>query len=457
VGRAFGPNKQGGTVEVRLRSPRRFFRALRAGRPLPPARRSEPATAAAPVRPAATLAVVLAGLSVTVAACTDLVAGGPDSATLAGVGALLAAATLAERFPLPLESAGDRGVTLTLVFGLAALVLFGWAAGTLVFFTATAVALTIDPVSRPRAGQRAASAAVAATAAGCAGVLLGQLGVGDAAVTIAVAAAVYTAAGAALAWLGPGFAQPARSLRRPPLAAVVPLIFMASTAVALVVLWQRSPVHSLALAGPLGALVLYGRSTHEAIGAMALALTDPLTGLGNRRHFQERLQRELAVAESRRTTLSLCLLDIDDFKRVNDEAGHVEGDEVLVDVAARLRSGGEAFRLGGDEFAVLLPGIDAPGAVVAGESVRRRIRSLRTAGDRVTASIGVATFPAVAAADVVRAADAALYRSKELGKDCVSAHGGNLFELAGRRRAALLGRAARRRAAASARAADSDL
>jgi diguanylate cyclase (GGDEF)-like protein len=203
--------------------------------------------------------------------------------------------------------------------------------------------------------------------------------------------------------------------------------------------------------------VLYGRSTHEAIGAMALALTDPLTGLGNRRHFQERLQRELAVAESRRTTLSLCLLDIDDFKRVNDEAGHVEGDEVLVDVAARLRSGVEAFRLGGDEFAVLLPGIDAPGAVVAAESVRRRIRSLRTAGDRVTASIGVATFPAVAAADVVREADAALYRAKELGKDCVSAHGGNLFELAGRRRAALLGRAARRRAAASARAADSDL
>ena len=415
-------------------------------------------TTAVPVRPAATLAVVLAGLSVTVAAFTDLLAGGPDSATLAGVGALLAAATLAERFPLPLESLGDRGVTLTLVFGLAALVLFGWAVGTLVFFTATAVALTIDPISRPRAGQRAASAAVAAAAAGCAAGLLGQLGAVDAAVTIAVAAAVYSAAGAALAWLGPGFAHPARSLRRPPLAAVLPLLFMASTAVALVVLWQRSPLHSLALAGPLGALVLYGRSTHEAIGAMRLALTDPLTGLGNRRHFQERLQRELAVADARRANLSLCLLDIDDFKRVNDEAGHVGGDEVLVDVAARLRGDGEAFRLGGDEFALLLPGVDASGAVVAGESVRRRIRSLRAAGDRVTASIGVATFPAVGAADLVREADAALYRAKELGKDCVSAHGGTLFELADRRRATLLGRAARKPGTASAgRAAESDV
>jgi diguanylate cyclase (GGDEF)-like protein len=393
---------------------------------------------------------------VTVAALTDLVAGAPGFATLAGIGALLAAAILAERLPLPLESAGDRGVTLTLVFGLAALALFGWAAGTLVFVTATAIALTADPVSRPRAGQRAAAAAIAAGAAGSAGMLVDHLGV-DAAITIAVAAAVYGATGAALAWLGPGFVQPARPLAYAGAATVLPLVFMASTAVALVDLWQRSPLHSLALAGPLGALVLYGRSTREAIGAMRLALTDPLTGLGNRRHFQERLQRELTVAERNEIPLSLCLLDIDDFKRVNDEAGHGAGDEVLIDVAARLRSGGEAFRLGGDEFALLLPAIDAAGAVVAGESVRRRIRGLRAAGDRVTASIGVATFPAVAAADLVREADAALYRSKELGKDRVSAHSGDLAEVAGRRRAALLGGTARGRAVASARrAADGD-
>jgi diguanylate cyclase (GGDEF)-like protein len=375
--------------------------------------------------------MVVAGLGVAAAALVDLVARDSHASSFAGVGSLLVAATLAERLPLPLESVGERGVTLTPVFGLAAIGLFGWAAGTLVFFGSTLLATTLDPASGGPAWRRASGAALAAAAAGAAAGLLAGVGVGDVAFTVAASAAVFTAAGAALARLGPGFADRPQHLGT---AALLPLAFMASTAVALVVLWQRSPVYSLALAGPLAALLLYGRSTHAAIGAMRLALTDPLTGLGNRRHFQERLQRELALAEKRLTPLSLCLLDVDDFKRVNDEAGHVAGDEVLVEVSSRLRSGGEAFRLGGDEFALLLPG----------EAVRRRIRSVRAVGDRVTASIGVSTFPPVAAVDVVREADAALYRSKELGKDRVSAHGGDVPELAGRRRTARLGATRRR-------------
>ena len=72
---------------------------------------------------------------------------------------------------------------------------------------------------------------------------------------------------------------------------------MASAALMLVVLWERSPVLSVALVGPLLAISLYQRSTHRALRAMRLALTDPLTGLGNHRHFHERLQRELLNAE----------------------------------------------------------------------------------------------------------------------------------------------------------------
>ena len=143
----------------------------------------------------------------------------------------------------------------------------------------------------------------------------------------------------------------------------LPFTLMASTALMLVVLWQRTPYLIAALVGPLAAISLYQRSTHQALKAMRLALTDPLTGLGNHRNFQERLQRELTRAEETRGLVSVCLLDIDDFKRINDQHGHPAGDKVLAQVSTRLRQGGEAFRLGGDEFALLLPSLDDDAAL----------------------------------------------------------------------------------------------
>src|SRR5207248_11366723 len=125
-----------------------------------------------------------------------------------------------------------------------------------------------------------------------------------------------------------------------------PFALMASAALMLVVLWERSPWLSMALVGPLLAIALYQRSAFRAMRAMRLALTDPLTGLGNHRQFHERLQRELTQAELEGIPLGLCLIDIDDFKHVNDEFGHPVGDCVLSDVASRLRQGGESFRLG---------------------------------------------------------------------------------------------------------------
>ena len=106
---------------------------------------------------------------------------------------------------------------------------------------------------------------------------------------------------------------------------------------------------------------------------MRLALTDPLTGLGNHRHFHERLQRELALAEQDGRSLTLCLVDIDDFKQINDRYGHPVGDRVLAQVATRLRQGGESFRLGGDEFAVLLPSTNAAAAFAVARSIVERV------------------------------------------------------------------------------------
>src|SRR5262249_48673761 len=79
-----------------------------------------------------------------------------------------------------------------------------------------------------------------------------------------------------------------------------------------------------------------------------LALTDPLTGLGNHRHFHERLQRELQAAEEHATPLTLCFVDIDDFKRINDRFGHPSGERVLSQVPGKLRQGGPAFPLSAD-------------------------------------------------------------------------------------------------------------
>src|SRR5215203_1243334 len=173
---------------------------------------------------------------------------------------------------------------------------------------------------------------------------------------------------------------------------------MWSTALMLLLLLHRTPFVSAEIVGPLVALALYQRSTFRELRAMRFALTDPLTGLGNHRHFHDRLEREIADSSAQGYPLSLCLVDIDDFKRINDRFGHPAGDKVLAQLATNLRQGGEAFRLGGDEFAVLLPGRDEDGARIAAEAIIQRIATaeLPPAGPAgaVRISAGIATMPA---------------------------------------------------------------
>ncbi len=204
-----------------------------------------------------------------------------------------------------------------------------------------------------------------------------------------------------------------------------PFAFMASAALTLVVLWQREPALSIALVGPLLAIALYQRSTFKAMRAMRLALTDPLTGLGNHRSFHERLQRELVQAETDGTSLALCLVDFDDLKSINDRFGHPVGDVVLGQVASRLRQGGEAFRLGGDEFAVLLPRQDERQATAVARSIVERVAALDVEGvGPVTVSAGVATYPTHGSGrdELIRLADSALYWAKKDGKNRVHAY-----------------------------------
>jgi diguanylate cyclase (GGDEF)-like protein len=169
---------------------------------------------------------------------------------------------------------------------------------------------------------------------------------------------------------------------------------------------------------------------HEAVKFQAV--TDELTGLANHRRFQEVMAAEVERTKRTGAALGLIMLDLDDFKRVNDTYGHLQGDLVLKEVARVLletsREIDEPARYGGEEMAVALPETDLDGAHNFAERLRQRIESLRIPlvdADgvlHVTASFGAAALPDSSDADkdaLVAAADAALYRAKRAGKNRV--------------------------------------
>src|SRR5262245_40584604 len=146
---------------------------------------------------------------------------------------------------------------------------------------------------------------------------------------------------------------------------------------------------------------------------------DSLTGLYNTRFFSEAILREIARAERQHLPLSLLLIDIDDFKKINDTHGHIVGNEVLKNLALifqrAVRITDVLVRIGGDEFGVLLPGTDVSGAMHVAENIRSRVETAGT-----TVSIGGAEYLRGSGPEVLQIqADQALYRAKELAKNRV--------------------------------------
>jgi diguanylate cyclase (GGDEF)-like protein/PAS domain S-box-containing protein len=158
----------------------------------------------------------------------------------------------------------------------------------------------------------------------------------------------------------------------------------------------------------------------------SLAYFDTLTGLPNRFLFHDRLRHGLARARRERGSLALLFLDLDNFKNVNDTLGHAAGDELLVEIARRLRAcvreADTVARLGGDEFALLLPDPGGPEntAAVAGEITRALAAPCRVHGYEIVcgASVGITFYPAdgVSAEQLLRNADVAMYRAKDRGR-----------------------------------------
>src|SRR4030095_5379893 len=157
------------------------------------------------------------------------------------------------------------------------------------------------------------------------------------------------------------------------------------------------------------------------------ALTDSLTGCYNRRSFDLRLEHDLQMAIRTREPLSLLMLDLDNFKQINDRAGHETGDIALCMLADTLRGGlravDTAARFGGDEFVIILPQANTAGAMIVAERLRSRVAQMEVPGfGQMTASFGIATFPNHASSRdaLLLGADRALYDAKSKGRNRVS-------------------------------------
>ncbi len=159
----------------------------------------------------------------------------------------------------------------------------------------------------------------------------------------------------------------------------------------------------------------------------AQAVTDSLTGLYNRRYFEEYLKKEVTRAMRQQQAFSIIGLDLDHLKEINDKYGHAYGDLAIKTVADVLkknaRSIDTAARMGGEEFNVILPGVDSNGAMIAAERIRKALESEKLDTiDHVTASIGVATFLEHSdnIEDIIELTDQAMYQSKRNGRNQVT-------------------------------------
>lgn len=233
--------------------------------------------------------------------------------------------------------------------------------------------------------------------------------------------------------------------------ALMPRIFEGNAPVWGYAVWRNAVlIADAAVLLPL-ILLLFGRLERMHVRLVRLSQTDGLTGLANRRRFMEALHAEVARWQRSRLPVCVVLLDIDHFKRVNDDRGHLVGDAVLREVASMMMGSVRAptdlpTRLGGEEFALILPDTPEDVALAVCERLREQVASHPFQGDvqapvgaasaatgtasskpvRITVSIGLAEVRGGDVAEVLRGADQALYQAKASGRDrvCVAPRGG---------------------------------
>ncbi len=241
---------------------------------------------------------VVAGAAAVVVLAASQLNGTPTSA-LAGAGVLLLGATIAEAFPVRVAGVAAGATSLAMIFIVATAAVYSWQLATLVGLLTMLLVEARRRKPLVRIAYNTALYSLGGAAAGAVAMLVPsrtEIGLAGACAfyvtdIVLLAAVISAANGGPLLPALKGFF----------VSTLTPFLLMATTTAVLVVLWQRAPAFGLLLVPPLVAIELYQRSSSRELRAMRLALTDPLTGLGNYRHFHERLQRELATAEQDRT------------------------------------------------------------------------------------------------------------------------------------------------------------
>lgn len=376
------------------------------------------------------IAVVALTVPVAVGAVLRIAASPPDAGTIIGVGLFFIAALAAEYKPVPLDEQGGRTVSLAFVFLLSSQFLFGWQYAVPEAIISMAVLQLHDRAQLLRAAFNSSSVGLSAFVSAAPGFALGWtvspdnaeglaalVFMGGAAyvmtnvVTVAVAVSLYT---------GQSIREMLEDYVRHSGPAFAIMAFIAALATSL---WMVNPRLELLLAGPLFALALYQRYAYRTVMATRDAETDALTNLRNHRSFQTDLRETLALSASTRSQLSLVLIDIDNFKSINDRFGHQVGDQVLTTLSLLMREeygDTQAYRIGGEEFALLLSDTGEQDAYTAVERLHARLwQASFPHAEPVTVSAGIASYPTSASDrdQLLRVADGALYWAKNHGKN----------------------------------------
>jgi diguanylate cyclase (GGDEF)-like protein len=374
---------------------------------------------------AATLIVALPVIGLSLA---SIAVDPPEATTALAALVFFGLALVADLRPVPMDDDNKSEVSIASVFIVSAAILLGWRFA--VPAAALSIAITFTAIRRPLAHTlfNVSMYALSAFAAALPVVVFGPIHGAPAGRLTAYAllgGALHLAVNVGLV-AGPiSISQgvPYREVVLPGLrqggAAFAITVFLTALATNL---WVTEPWLLVLLAGPAFTLTLYQRSALHSRLATRESLTDNLTRLGNHRAYQAALHDRISEAERTGKPFSLCLVDVDDFKGVNDTYGHAAGDDVLLLIGDLLRSAehAEAFRFGGDEFAIIFRR-DEISAYRQLEEIQQKLVQAEAASPTgpVTISAGIATFPSHAqdADELQRRADGALYWSKEHGKN----------------------------------------
>jgi diguanylate cyclase (GGDEF)-like protein len=351
----------------------------------------------------------------------------PSASTAATVVLFFALALIADLRPVPMDDNGKSEVSIASVFIVTSAILFGWRYA--VPIAALSIGITYAVARRPvvRTGFNVSMYAISAWGAALPVALFGPVHgsqAGKLTAYVLLGGAVHLAVNVLLVSGAISISNnaPYRKVVLPGLrqggGAFAIMVFLAALAANL---WVMHSWLLVLLAGPLFTLTLYQRSALHSRIAIRDARTDNLTGLGNHRAYQAALRERISETDRSGMPFSLCLVDVDNFKHVNDIYGHPVGDDVLALIAEMLGAAdnAEAFRFGGDEFAVLFS-LDEMSAYRHVESIQRDLALIEASpAGPVTISVGIASFPAHAdsAEELQRTADGALYWSKQHGKN----------------------------------------